>query len=285
MPVLNVEHIACNVSDPVKMAAWYVEHLGMKVIRSVATPPHIHFLADAAGRAVLEIYSNAADAIPDYAAMHPLRLHVAFKTDDPEGAEGCARRRRRHARRRPDSGRRLAPDDAARSVGPPAPAVQADDAAAFVLNRTAKLLQNPARKTEHRRDVHASSREAFLDWSRRDPAGRRVEHVRAGRHRPEPAADDVPRHAALRQVGGRRRARTASGCSTRSRRRTGRKRKRQTDIYLVSLQQGVSSTQADDVHEGEERDVAALGARRPRVLLPVEPRRAGERRRRATSST
>jgi glyoxylase I family protein len=86
MPVLNVEHIACNVSDPVKMAAWYVEHLGMKVIRSVATPPHIHFLADAAGRAVLEIYSNAADAIPDYAAMHPLRLHVAFKTDDPEGA-------------------------------------------------------------------------------------------------------------------------------------------------------------------------------------------------------
>ena len=89
MPVLNVEHIACNVSDPVKMAAWYVEHLGMKVIRSVATPPYIHFLADAAGRTVLEIYSNAADAIPDYAAMHPLRLHIAFKTEDPEGARNA----------------------------------------------------------------------------------------------------------------------------------------------------------------------------------------------------
>jgi glyoxylase I family protein len=89
MPVLNVEHIACNVSDPVKMAAWYVEHLGMKVIRSVATPPYIHFLADAAGRTVLEIYSNAADAIPDYAAMHPLRLHVAFKAEDPEGARNA----------------------------------------------------------------------------------------------------------------------------------------------------------------------------------------------------
>ena len=33
MPVLNVEHVACNVAEPVAMAAWYVEHLGMRIVR------------------------------------------------------------------------------------------------------------------------------------------------------------------------------------------------------------------------------------------------------------
>ena len=50
MPILNVEHVACNVSDPAAMAAWYVEHLGMRIVRRVPTPPYIHFLADASGR-------------------------------------------------------------------------------------------------------------------------------------------------------------------------------------------------------------------------------------------
>ena len=82
MPVLNVEHVACNVSDPVAMAAWYVRHLGMRIVRQAAAPPHIHFLADANGRAVIEIYSNPADPVPDYASMHPLRFHLAFAATD-----------------------------------------------------------------------------------------------------------------------------------------------------------------------------------------------------------
>ena len=86
MPKLNVEHIALNVSDPQAMAAWYVEHLGMRIVRSVPAPPHIHFVSDASGRVVIEIYSNTTDPIPDYASMHPLRFHVAFAADDLEAA-------------------------------------------------------------------------------------------------------------------------------------------------------------------------------------------------------
>jgi hypothetical protein len=41
MPVLKVEHFACNVSDPAGMAAWYVEHSGMRILRRNAAPPHI----------------------------------------------------------------------------------------------------------------------------------------------------------------------------------------------------------------------------------------------------
>ena len=89
MPILNVEHFACNVADPNAMAAWYVEHLGMRIVRRVPTPPHIHFLADANGRAVIEIYSNTADPIPDYAGMHPLRFHLAFAAEDPDAARAA----------------------------------------------------------------------------------------------------------------------------------------------------------------------------------------------------
>ena len=53
--------------------------------------------------------------------------------------------------------------------------------------------------------------------------------------------------------------------------------KRQTDLYLVSMQTGVVVDAAADVHEGEERNLAALGAGRQLLLLPVEPRSAGER--------
>jgi catechol 2,3-dioxygenase-like lactoylglutathione lyase family enzyme len=86
MLVLNVEHVACNVSDPVAMAAWYVEHLGMRIVRRTSGPPHIHFLADAIGRVVIEIYNSPADPVPDYGSMHPMRLHLAFAAADPDAA-------------------------------------------------------------------------------------------------------------------------------------------------------------------------------------------------------
>jgi glyoxylase I family protein len=89
MPSLNVEHIAWNVSEPAAMAAWYVEHLGMRVVRRLATPPYIHFLADANGRVVIEVYSNPVDPVPDYASMHPMRFHLAFAANEPDAARAA----------------------------------------------------------------------------------------------------------------------------------------------------------------------------------------------------
>jgi catechol 2,3-dioxygenase-like lactoylglutathione lyase family enzyme len=89
MPILNIEHFACNVSDPAAMAAWYVEHLGMRIVRRNAAAPYIHFLADASDRVVMEVYSNSDDPVPDYGAMHPLRFHVAFDAPDPDGARAA----------------------------------------------------------------------------------------------------------------------------------------------------------------------------------------------------
>jgi catechol 2,3-dioxygenase-like lactoylglutathione lyase family enzyme len=84
LPVLRIEHVALNVSDPRAMAEWYVAHLGMRVVRQVDGPPHTRFLADAAGRTVVEVYANAGARVPDYGAMDPLELHLAFDSSAPD---------------------------------------------------------------------------------------------------------------------------------------------------------------------------------------------------------
>ena len=71
-----------NVPDPVSMAAWYGAHLGLRVLRKQEQAPFTHFMVDRAGRVVLELYHHAKAVLPNYAALDPLALHIAFKTDD-----------------------------------------------------------------------------------------------------------------------------------------------------------------------------------------------------------
>ena len=78
---MDIEHIALNVADPVALADWYVRHLGMRIARQVDSGPRTRFIADSAGRTVLEVYRQQAP-VPDYAAMDPMVLHIAFKVDD-----------------------------------------------------------------------------------------------------------------------------------------------------------------------------------------------------------
>jgi glyoxylase I family protein len=84
LPALRLEHVALNVADPHAMADWYVTHLGMRVVRQVSGPPHTRFLVDAAGASVVEIYLSDDAPIPDYRAMDPLLLHLAFDSADPD---------------------------------------------------------------------------------------------------------------------------------------------------------------------------------------------------------
>ena len=81
---VRLEHVGLNVADPIKAAQWYVENLGMKVLREAPAPANTRFLGDAAGNMMLEIYHNPPEAVPNYAAMDPLLLHVAFMVEDVE---------------------------------------------------------------------------------------------------------------------------------------------------------------------------------------------------------
>jgi catechol 2,3-dioxygenase-like lactoylglutathione lyase family enzyme len=78
---MKIEHVAWMVREPVRAAQWYVQHLGMKVARSGGAPAFAHFLSDGQGT-VLEIYNNPKVAVPDYAAMDLLVLHLAFEVED-----------------------------------------------------------------------------------------------------------------------------------------------------------------------------------------------------------
>ena len=92
---IRLEHVGLNVADPIKTAQWYVDHLGMKILREGPAPINARFLADADGNMMFEFYHNPPDAVPNYASMDPLVLHVAFH----------GRRRRRHPSQAPGRGR------------------------------------------------------------------------------------------------------------------------------------------------------------------------------------
>ncbi len=79
---MRIEHIAFNVSDPIAMAEWYCENLEMTVIREGPPPGNARYLVDGTGNTVLELYTNPPEAVPDYASMDPMVLHVAFCADD-----------------------------------------------------------------------------------------------------------------------------------------------------------------------------------------------------------
>jgi glyoxylase I family protein len=79
---LRIEHTAYQVADPVALASWYVAHLGMTIKRAQQVSPFGHFLADAGDHVMLEFYNNPRISTPDYRAIDPLVLHLAFSAGD-----------------------------------------------------------------------------------------------------------------------------------------------------------------------------------------------------------
>ena len=79
--IMKLEHVALNIPDPKAAAAWYAENLNFRIVKASDTGPFIHFLADQHG-SMLEFYNNPAGAVPDYQAMSPFTLHLAFTVDD-----------------------------------------------------------------------------------------------------------------------------------------------------------------------------------------------------------
>jgi len=79
---VKIEHAAYQVEDPVKLAGWYVEHLGMTVKRAQTVSPFGCFLSDDGDTVMLEFYCNPQVPVPDYHSIDPLVLHIAFRTAD-----------------------------------------------------------------------------------------------------------------------------------------------------------------------------------------------------------
>lgn len=83
MPIHRLEHVALNVADPAAVAAWYGEHLGLRVVRTGTDPARTTFVATADGVVLIELYCNTAAPVATYGQRHPLELHLAFGSEDP----------------------------------------------------------------------------------------------------------------------------------------------------------------------------------------------------------
>jgi catechol 2,3-dioxygenase-like lactoylglutathione lyase family enzyme len=79
---MKLEHVALQVPDPLPMARWYVEHLGLTVKARGMEPPYGHFLADDGGTVMLELYAFPEVNTPDYPSYEPRQLHLAFVSKD-----------------------------------------------------------------------------------------------------------------------------------------------------------------------------------------------------------
>lgn len=79
--MIKIEHVAYPVQDPPAFADWYVKNLGFVVKRRLDKSPFTHFLADATGHMMLEVYNSPKVTVPDYASYDSLVLHLAFFSD------------------------------------------------------------------------------------------------------------------------------------------------------------------------------------------------------------
>ena len=80
---MKLEHVAINVPDAQAFVKFFVDNLGMRVVLSNTSSPFMHFIADEEG-SMLEIYSNPDVPMPDYTAIHPTNLHLAFSSAEIE---------------------------------------------------------------------------------------------------------------------------------------------------------------------------------------------------------
>ena len=80
---MKIEHFALQVEDPRAVVEWYATHLGFAVKRAGEAPTYTHFIADSSGAVLVEFYNNPRVQTPDYAALDPLLVHIAFVSTDP----------------------------------------------------------------------------------------------------------------------------------------------------------------------------------------------------------
>ena len=75
---MRLEHIAIDVQDPAAFKEWWCRNLGMRV-----SAANDIFITDDSGMMAIEVYRAASlSSAPDYRAIDPLTLHIAFYSDD-----------------------------------------------------------------------------------------------------------------------------------------------------------------------------------------------------------
>jgi catechol 2,3-dioxygenase-like lactoylglutathione lyase family enzyme len=79
---LRFEHLALNVTDPQTAANWYVENLGMKILRQGPPPTDTRFVADDGMHMMLELFKDTTAPVVDFGTWSTISIHFAFVVND-----------------------------------------------------------------------------------------------------------------------------------------------------------------------------------------------------------
>ena len=86
--MLKLDHFALQHPEPEAVSAWLCLNLGMTVHRVSTSASRARFLKCPTTGVMLEIYRQPDAPVPDYPALPPAVMHLAFYADDivAEGA-------------------------------------------------------------------------------------------------------------------------------------------------------------------------------------------------------
>jgi uncharacterized glyoxalase superfamily protein PhnB len=79
---IRFEHLALNVLDPVKVAKWYEENLGLKIVRQGGELTYTTFISDQGGNMMFEFFYNKDYPVQDFSKWDCTSIHMAFICED-----------------------------------------------------------------------------------------------------------------------------------------------------------------------------------------------------------
>jgi glyoxylase I family protein len=82
MKGLFAEHYALNVDDSRAKAKWFVENLGMTIVREGKAPSYGMFIADSARNLMMELYHDVKYPVVSFAGVDYMATHLAFAVTD-----------------------------------------------------------------------------------------------------------------------------------------------------------------------------------------------------------
>lgn len=84
---LYIEHFALNVTDSRAQTSWFVQHLGMTVVREGKAPTYGMFVSDSAAAMMFELYQNTEYPVIDFGKVSSMSVHIAFQVSDVQQAK------------------------------------------------------------------------------------------------------------------------------------------------------------------------------------------------------
>ncbi len=82
------EHLAVNVSDARAKAQWYVDNLGMKIVRQGTAPTYGTFVTDSTEHMMLEIYQDTRYPVIEFSKVSHMSIHFASMVADVDVMKG-----------------------------------------------------------------------------------------------------------------------------------------------------------------------------------------------------